>query len=184
MSTQTAPVGEPSLEPAAWPVASAAARLRETVGAVRDVLRVRGIALVLLDEEDRAREVTAIGDDASRLVEAEWRLGVGPAVDVVAEGAPVTVVDLQDEPRYVGLGCRETVPAARAVLSVPVRLPGGGPYDVMGTLDLVHDRPHTWSTVEVGTAEAFAGAVAALLQFTACVGHAGADDRGGAGGRG
>lgn len=169
MSMPAAPV--PAFEPAAWPVESAAIRLREIVGTVRDVLRVDGIALVLLDEDDRALEVTSTGADASRLVEVEWQRGVGPAVDVVNAGASVAVADLQDEPRYATLGCRDTAPSARAVLCVPVRPSHDGTGGVMGTLDLVHHRPHTWSPVEVGTAEAFAGVVAALLQLTASVGH-------------
>jgi GAF domain-containing protein len=134
----------------------------------RDVLRVDGVGLLLLDEDDRLRLVGASDAASTALERGQQHLNVGPAIDCVRGATTVMVTDLAGHTRYLALwrwlsgqARSQGDSPARAVLSAPVRVRG----DVTGTLNALHKRPQRWSADQVQAIEAYGNIIGVLLRL-------------------
>ncbi|MCO1654614.1 GAF domain-containing protein [Pseudonocardia humida] len=148
------------------------ARLDEVLSAATGVLGVDSVGLMMLDEDDVLRVVGVTDDAAGVLEAAQQRLDVGPGIDCVRDGAVVAVDDLAGSERYAPVweclrGPSNGQPrgggAARAVLSVPVRVRG----ETVGTLNALHRTPQRWDDAQVRAVEAYGAVIAILLRLEA-----------------
>jgi GAF domain-containing protein len=133
----------------------------------KPVLRVDGVGLLLLDEDDRLSQVGASDAASAALERGQQELNVGPAIDCVRSATTVIVSDLAGHPDYATLWHwlthEEGTGPARAVLSAPVRVRGS----VTGTLNALFRRPESWSGDQVQAVEAYANVIGVLLRLGA-----------------
>jgi PAS domain S-box-containing protein len=94
--------------------------LRMIVDAARQVIAKAERAVIHLLEADQSllRSVAASGFEKAGRTEIPMRPGEGIAGRVMAEGQPINVGDIQNDPRYVALG---RTPTTRALLVAPVQ---------------------------------------------------------------
>lgn len=114
--------------------------LGEVVEAVRQLLRVTGCGLMVVDAGHVLRHVAASDEAGRELEDAQERVGEGPCLTALVLDAPMASRDVTADDRWPRLRPALAPTAVRAVLTVPVRL-GGGP---VGTLNVHLDHPHDW----------------------------------------
>jgi GAF domain-containing protein len=141
--------------------------LNRVIDVAQGVLRVDGVGLLLLDEQDRMRAVGASDAAGAALERGQQLLKVGPAVDCLRSGATVTVIDLAGSADYAELwgwlGQQAGGPSVRAVLSAPVRVRG----NVVGTLNALRSQPEQWGGEHADAIEAYANIIGVLLRLGA-----------------
>lgn len=144
--------------------------LDRVMEAAQDVLRVDGVGLMLLDQQDRLRVVGATDAAGAALERAQQQLAVGPAIDCVGSADTVRVSDLAAHTEYAALWqwlrdetAEGKEPPVRAVLSVPVRVRGR----VVGTLNALRARPEPWGAEHTAAVSAYAGLIGVLLRLGA-----------------
>jgi len=147
-----------------------AARVEGVLLAALDVLKVDGVGLMLLDEQDELCLVGGSDEASCRFGRAQQRLKVGPCHSCRRSGRAVTVDDLAADETYSRLlppsrrrGRAGGAVAFRGVVSAPVRAGGV----VVGTLDVMTTAPRRWEHPQVEAVEAYANVLAVLLRLGA-----------------
>jgi len=138
-------------------------RLGQVIAVACEVLPVDGLGLMLLDESGVLRMAGASDPAAVALERVQQRLGNGPGIDCVRDDTTVAVDDLAAGDTYAAVWAALPPDAARAVLSVPVRVG----KSVAGTLNALGKRPQHWTVDSVRATEAYAGVIAAVLRLSA-----------------
>lgn len=118
--------------------------LREVNLACVDLFGVTGSGIMIADEQDITRYVSASDDTGRFLEEAESRTGQGVCTQAFVDNRVVDSRDICADPRWPELAEVITGHGIHALLGVPVRL-GGIP---VGTLDVFRDSPHDWDPSE------------------------------------
>ena len=140
-----------------------ASRLAQAVDNAVTVLGVDSVGLMLLDEHDALRAVGYTDGGSSVLEAAQARIGQGPGIDTVREGATVAVPDLATTPAYAELWASVSKTPIRAVLSCPVKAGGS----VVGNLNAARYRPHEWAAEELQEIEAYSRVIGLTLKLAA-----------------
>jgi GAF domain-containing protein len=143
-------------------------RIGEVLSAASEVLGVRSVGLMLLDDADALRVVGVSDEIVAALEAAQQRLGVGPAIDSLRTSRTVAVDDLAESPRHRELwrwlrdGAQTPgAGVARAVLSAVVRVRG----EVVGTLNAMQTDPQRWSPDQARAVQAYADIIGVLLRL-------------------
>ena len=123
------------------------------------VLAVRCVGVLLLDDFGHLRAAAASGPLATALELAQIDTGVGPGIDTMNDRGAVTCNDLAEVERYRPLADQVAHSGVRAVLSAPIWIDG----QLAGNLNALLDRAHPWTAAEASAAQAFADVVGALL---------------------
>ena len=134
--------------------------LHRLVGACAAVLRVKGVALALLDRRGRRRTLSATDAPGDALERAQRVLDVGPGVDAVRRADLVAVDDLARDGRYPLLAGELSGRGISSVLCVPVVVEGM----TVGSLGAYRDHPGPWSEQERRAARAYADLVSLVLR--------------------
>jgi len=141
--------------------------LTDVVNACVDLFGVTGSGIMLADEQNVARYVTA-SDGPGRVMEtAESETGQGPCTEAFVDNRSVGITDVTAESRWPDLAAAVAPFGVRAVLGVPVQL---GAVTV-GTLDVYRDHPHEWHESEHVALARYSKVVGATLT-TALAAHA------------
>jgi GAF domain-containing protein len=147
------------LVPSADPAPDVISSLKRAVAATRDLFRVTGAGLMLVDEENVLRYAVA-SDATARLLEiAQEDLGEGPSVDAFLEGRMVETPDIGRDERWPGLTPLAAERGVAAALGIPTRLNG----ELIGSLDVFVDEPHEWDESERRALEAFNEVIEGIL---------------------
>src|SRR5919109_542602 len=128
------------------------ATLQRVIDATQVVFQVDGASLALEHEDGSLRWVVVTDGAAGLLEDAQRDLGEGPGLAAYAEGAAVTVVNLDTDRRFERLGAAPT--AGRPV----------------GALSVYATEPCPWSAIDVAAVGAYAGVVAELLRASMALG--------------
>jgi GAF domain-containing protein len=142
--------------------------LQEVNRACVDLFRISGSGIMVADEQNITRYVSASDGPGRFLEQAEAGLGQGPCTEAFVNNTVVASADVTTEDRWPELADALRGRGVHAVLGVPVRL-GGVP---VGTLDAYLDRPHEWDDSERRALVRYSDVVettltAALLAHTA-----------------
>lgn len=142
--------------------------LQEVNRACVDLFGVTGSGIMIADEQNITRSVSASDGPGRFLEEAESRLGQGPCTEAFVNNRVVASADVTAQGRWPDLAAALRGRGVHAVLGVPVRL-GGVP---VGTLDAYLDQPHEWDDTERRALVRYSDVVettltAALLAHTA-----------------
>jgi GAF domain-containing protein len=142
--------------------------LQEVNRACVDLFGISGSGIMIADEQNITRYVSASDGPGRFLEELEARLGQGPCTEAFVNNTVVASVDVTAQDRWPDLAVAVRGHGVHAVLGVPVRL-GGVP---VGTLDAYLDRPHEWDDSERRALVRYSDVVettltAALLAHTA-----------------
>lgn len=128
------------------------AALQRVVDACAQLFDIDGCGLMLGDEQGRLQYVVATDATSGAIEHAQLQTGEGPCVDAYRQAATVTTEDAARDPRWPRFTAALTeatrsgaVGPVGAVLGTPLRLRG----TVVGSLDVHHSRPRTWSADEV-----------------------------------
>lgn len=118
--------------------------LERLLRACVDLLDLEGAAAILMTDEGGGIVLARDGEDGTPLLERQFELGVGPALDAHRRGDVVMTPDLgrHDDARWPDLAAWNE--AVRAVLAAPMRLGGVR----LGVLVLHRARPGRWSVEE------------------------------------
>lgn len=126
------------------PGTSVVEALQHVTEACVDLFGVTGSGIMLADEQNVPRYVTA-SDGPGRMLEVvEGDTGQGPCTEAFVNNTVVASSDVTAEPRWPDLARALRPHPVRAVLGLPVRLGGV----TVGTLDIVYDHPHVWQADE------------------------------------
>jgi len=119
--------------------------LRRVIDACVDLFGVSGSGIMLADEHNVTRYVTAT-DGAGRVLETvESESGQGPCTEAFINNQLVATTDLLAEvERWPQLAAAIAPFPVRAVLGIPIRI-GGVP---VGTMDVFYDHAHEWDESE------------------------------------
>jgi GAF domain-containing protein len=140
--------------------------LQRVIDATRAVFQVDGAGLALEHEDGSLRWVVVTDGGAELLEDTQRELGEGPGLAAYAEGAAVTVVDLETDRRFARLAAVVTQLGVRGVLAVPVTVAGRP----VGALSVLATAPCPWSAIDIAAVGAYAGVVAELLQASIALG--------------
>ena len=133
--------------------------LNEVAQACVDLFHVTGSGIMVADEQNITRYVSA-SDGAGRLLEeVESATGQGPCTQAFVDNQVVDSADVTDDGRWPALAAALRGRGVHAVLGVPVRM-GGVP---VGTLDAYLDRPHDWDESERRALARYGDVVATTL---------------------
>lgn len=133
--------------------------LNEVTQACVDLFQVTGSGIMVADEQNITRYVSA-SDGAGRLLEeVESATGQGPCTQAFVDNQVVDSADVTDDGRWPALAAALRGRGVHAVLGVPVRM-GGVP---VGTLDAYLDRPHDWDESERRALARYGDVVATTL---------------------
>jgi GAF domain-containing protein len=140
---------------------SVVAALEAVLDACVDLFHVGGAGLLVADEQDILRYVTATDTPGRLLEQTEAAAGEGPCTEAFVKVRVVTTRDVTDDPegRWPVLAQAMADQPVRAVLGTPVRV-GGVP---VGTLDVYRDHPHDWDETEVAALARYAEVIATTL---------------------
>jgi GAF domain-containing protein len=133
--------------------------LQRAVAATRDVFRVTGAGLMLIDEDNVLRYAVA-SDATARLLEiAQEDMAEGPSVDAFLTGRMVETPDIALDDRWPRLTPIAAERGVSAALGIPTRLNG----ELIGSLDVFVDEPHEWDESERRALEAFNEVIEGIL---------------------
>jgi GAF domain-containing protein len=118
--------------------------LTELIEACVDLFGVTGSGIMLADEQNITRYVTATSGPGRALETAESETGEGPCTEAFVENHIVANTDLATATKWPALAKAIEPYNIHAVLGVPVRM---GAITV-GSLDVYYDRPHEWEPAE------------------------------------
>lgn len=131
----------------------------EVVAAAQHLFEVAGAGLMVADETQSLRYVTASDETGQILEDGQQRSGDGPCLSAYILDRPVWTADLPRDTRWPRL--RPLLDGVRVggVLSVPVRFGGVS----IGTLDVYTDQPKDWQPAEIAGLNAYAAVIEKLL---------------------
>ena len=135
------------------------AALRDVTSACADLFGVTGSGIMIADEQDITRYVSASNGPGRFLEEAESSTGQGVCTEAFVENRGVDSRDVASDPRWPQLAEELGGRGIHAVLGVPVRL-GGIP---VGTLDVYRDEPRDWDESERRAIARYSEVVATTL---------------------
>ncbi len=118
--------------------------LHDVTQACVDLFHVSGSGVMIADEQNITRYVSASDGPGRFLEEVESATGQGPCTEAFVDNQVVDSSDVTTDGRWPALAGAIRGRDVFAVLGVPVRL-GGVP---VGTLDAYVDRPHDWDDSE------------------------------------
>jgi hypothetical protein len=145
------------------------ARLAQVVDAAVVVLRVGGVGVILLDEDDEPRVAAATDEAASALETAQAAHGEGPGIDAMRRATSVAVADLRAA-GYPRLRAALDDSVMRAVLSSPIRVGDS----VVGNFNAFLPEPHEWTAAQIRANGAYADVIGLALRIFAQAAVAGA----------
>ena len=147
------------LVPSADPAPDVISSLQRAVAATRDLFRVTGAGLMLVDEENVLRYAVA-SDPSARLLEiAQEDMAEGPSFDAFLSGRMVETADIARDERWPRLSPVAAEQGVSAALGIPTRLNG----ELIGSLDVFVDEPHEWDESERRALEAFNEVIEGIL---------------------
>ena len=120
------------------------AALHQVTEACVDLFGVTGSGIMIADEQDITRYVSASDGPGRVLEQLESSTGQGPCTEAFVDNRVVESTDLTRDARWPTLAEMIAGHGVHAVLGVPVRL-GAVP---VGTLDVYLDHPHEWDPSE------------------------------------
>lgn len=120
------------------------ATLTRLLEACVELFGVTGSGIMLADEQNLTRYVTATDGPGRVLEVAESSTGQGPCTVAFVNNQLVTSTDLTTEEQWPDLAAVVAPHRVHAVLGIPVRI---GSITV-GTLDVYRDHPHEWDASE------------------------------------
>lgn len=133
--------------------------LTELINACVDLFGVTGSGIMIADEQNITRYVTAT-DGPGRLLEtAESSTGQGPCTEAFVNNQVVASTDLAAEAKWPELAAAIAGQPIHAVLGVPIRM---GAITV-GSLDVYLDRPHEWEVAEKAALVRYADVIESSL---------------------
>ena len=135
------------------------AALERVVQTAAELFKVAATGLMLVDDEQRLRNVAASDPRMDLLERAHLEAGDGPALEALDRGQFVYSGVLQDDERWPAFRAVAVPLGLHAVLAAPIR--GGG--DRVGVLAMLSDDRHPWSDAEAQAAVAFAELVSVLI---------------------
>ncbi|HEY5788520.1 MAG TPA: GAF and ANTAR domain-containing protein [Microlunatus sp.] len=118
--------------------------LQQVNQACVDLFHVGGSGIMVADEQNITRYLTASDGLARSLEEAESATGQGPCTEAFVNNRVVASSDVTIDGRWPALAAEIRGLGVFAVLGVPVRI-GGIP---VGTLDAYFESPHEWDDSE------------------------------------
>lgn len=139
--------------------------LKYVVTAMPALYHVAGAGLLLVDDFQVLRYVAASDAAAHILESAQEVTGVGPCVDSLVHGRPVSCADLATDGRWPGLAPLVTPYGIGAVLGVPVHLGGG----VIGSLNVYQPTAYEWDDSDLAASASLARLVERLLAMALVV---------------
>ncbi len=149
------------LDPAALVQGALDASLARVVTSIAQVFSADGVGIMLVDDEQGLRFVSATDAVSAALEAVETRTGNGPCVDAVWHGEPVLCSDLASERRWPAVREALVPLGARAILGMPLRVGGA----TVGALDVYRAQVHEWGVGELEAIRAFADMIAELLEL-------------------
>ncbi|MFI5894979.1 GAF and ANTAR domain-containing protein [Actinoplanes sp. NPDC051513] len=150
-------------------VGDIAGAVGEVVRAAVDLFQVTGCGLMIVDELQNLRYVTASNTSSKIMEQVQSRTGQGPCVTAFVHNRVIRAHDLHTDERWPLIRDPFLQHGVVAVLGVPVRL-GGVP---VGSLDTFVDRPHDWDDAEVAALERYADLVGSTLAAAVAAHRAG-----------
>jgi GAF domain-containing protein len=151
-----------------------AQQLWTVMAAAVEILTVDSAGLLLVDDHNRLRTVGFTDQPASTLDDSQLEIGQGPGIDSWQRHETVAVTDLAAVPAYNALWTRICACGVRAVLSLPLHSQGV----MIGSLNLVRNRAHAWTAIEIRAGQACAKVVSVTLALAATVSHTAHDPDG------
>jgi len=139
--------------------------LKYVVTAMPALFHVEGAGLLMVDDYQVLRYVAASDAAAHVLESAQEVTGVGPCVDSLVHGTPVTCTDLATDPRWPELAPLVTPYGIGAVLGVPVHLGGG----VVGSLNVYQPTAYEWDDSDLAASASLARVVERILAMALVV---------------
>jgi GAF domain-containing protein len=139
--------------------------LKYVVTAMPALFHVEGAGLLMVDDYQVLRYIAASDAAAHVLESAQEVTGVGPCVDSLVHGAPVTCTDLATDPRWPELAPLVTPYGIGAVLGVPVHLGGG----VVGSLNVYQPTAYEWDDSDLAAAASLGRGVERILAMALVV---------------
>ena len=133
--------------------------LTEVVEACVDLFGVTGCGLMIADEQNITRYVTATDGPGRLLEKFESESGEGPCTEAFVENRMVWTQDLSTDDRWPNLRAAVAPEGVRAVLGVPIRM---GAVTI-GTLDVYRDHRHDWDETEKAAIGRFAAVIESVL---------------------
>ncbi|HEY5848472.1 MAG TPA: GAF and ANTAR domain-containing protein [Microlunatus sp.] len=118
--------------------------LQQVNQACVDLFHVSGSGIMIADEQNITRYVSASAGPGRSLEKAESGTGQGPCTEAFINNQVVASSDVTTDQRWPVLAAEMRGRGVAAVLGVPVRI-GGIP---VGTLDAYLVRPHEWDDSE------------------------------------
>ncbi len=140
--------------------------LDSVVTACADVFGVTGAGLMVADEQNTLRYVSASDGPGRILEKTQTDRGEGPCVDAYVHTRVIVTDDLARDARWPETRDALVEHGIGAVLGIPIRLGGV----VVGSLDVYHDGPHEWHDAEIAALTRYGDVVQATLQ-TALTAH-------------
>ena len=137
--------------------------LQQVVEAAKLLFQADGAGLMLVGKEELLTWASASDAHAERAEAVQAELGAGPCMVAWQQRSPVTVRDVEADPRWAEVAPALVAAQLRAALSVPVELAGGP----IGTLEVYAASPRDWNDSEVAALGAYGGVVASLLRAAA-----------------
>ncbi len=143
--------------------------LTELIDACVDLFGVTGSGIMVADEQNITRYVTATSGPGRALEIAESETGEGPCTEAFAENRIVSSTDLATDAKWPALAAAIAPHHIHAVLGVPVRM---GAITV-GSLDVYYDRPHKWEPAERAALGRYAEVIESTITAALAAHHAG-----------
>jgi GAF domain-containing protein len=133
--------------------------LQQIADAAKQLFAADGAGLMLVDAEGQLRWASASDQTAQTLEDGQERLAQGPCAVAFSQRLPTAIRNIHTDPDWQDFTQVLLGEGICAALSVPVELDGG----VIGTLDVYVAQPRDWDPSEVAALQAYAGLVASLL---------------------
>src|ERR1700712_689753 len=143
--------------------------LTQLIDACVDLFGVTGSGIMVADEQNITRYVTATSGPGRALEIAESETGEGPCTEAFVENHIVASADLAKESKWPALAAAIAPHNIHAVLGVPVRM---GAITV-GSLDVYYDRPHEWEPGERAALARYADVIESTITTALAAHHAG-----------
>lgn len=133
--------------------------LTDCANACVAIFGVTGTGIMLADDQNVTRYVSASDGNGRLLETAEADSGQGPCTEAFIDLRPVGTEDLTQDRRWPVLSRAVAGHAVHAVLGAPVRLGGVA----VGTVDLYRDEPARWAPSEIAGLQSYADVVGSVL---------------------
>jgi GAF domain-containing protein len=134
--------------------------LDQVVTACVGVFGVTGAGLMVADEQNSLRYVSASDGPGRILEKVQTDRGEGPCVDAFVHNRVIVTDDLAHDARWPETRGVLVEHGIGAVLGIPVRLGG----IVVGSLDVYHGDRHDWQDAEIAALTRYGEVVQATLQ--------------------